>query len=351
MDHTDIDKAIQRLESRAAVRKADPARWLVSAVENYLIDQPALLPDPPIDGPLFVYDALKPDELAHPQIAEWVLDSQPAHAMDYALRSRDGFPLLVEAMRAHVDGFLLYFSDARAAYKEVGRFEPNAHYRWKPDGLQVEAGTKIVVANALLARNPNAGADLEHLFAWSSSRDPVFTHGVPVAAAIATPWLVNRSFGIDLGPWQALYQVQAAYLLIWSAVERFTALRFGPAISPVKRLGCLAALPDWNVLLLKAKVPTGERKVVDSRDPGDKIALKEDGSNAWKYWYQVRSNLSHRGKGAHRDLEIVAEAFLDVHDMLRLLLLDLAPGVQDAWRQSDPDGEGRQWRLRPLSVS
>lgn len=347
MEQAEMDAILEPLSHRAATYDADPARWLRSAVQNFLRDRPEPLPDPPLQNrPLFVYGALKPDELAFQQIAAFVSTHSPAAASGHALRSRDGLPLLVNAPHHHVKGALLNFVDCRAGYDAVRRFEPRKHYKWAPVGVSVGVSEGAMTANALVARSEDKGAEQEHVESWSCADDPVFTEGVPVAAALAAPWLEVDKSGEGV-PWQQLFHLQAAYLLVWTAVERVSALRFGPATPPGERLHALAGLRDFPRWFQEADVRAGLRRVVDSRDPNDHEDLRSDGSNAWKYWYQVRSNMSHRGKGAHRDVDIVAKALVDVHDLLRLLLLDLVPGLRRAWTRTDPEGEHRQWRLRP----
>ncbi|MBA2317405.1 MAG: hypothetical protein H0V93_06460 [Euzebyales bacterium] len=191
---------------------------------------------------------------------------------------------------------------------------------------------------------------LEHIEEWSTADDPVFTVGLPTAAQIAQPWVWSTHEEDDF-PWHGLFHVQAAYLLLWSAVERIAALRFGPALDPmrrIKKLGELPSMPNW---LEAAGVRMSGRRIVDSRDPEDAVRLGDDGSNAWVYWYQIRNNLSHRGKGSVREREIVNEAFIDVHDVTRLLLLELVPNVADAWTVRDAHGRECRWRLRARATT
>lgn len=332
----------ERLAARAAEYLADPEQWLEKAIDSYLSDRPALLGAPPLpDAPVFVYGSLKPGELAFPQIERYIrVATENVELRDHRLLSRDGLPLLVEGGDG-VFGALLEFDEPASGYATVRRFEPSKHYRWAPLGVEVALSGARARANALLGIKPTAGAEQEHLQVWSSADDPVFTCGVPTAASLARPWLPPK------GSLDELFHLQAAYLLAWSVIERLTALRFGPAVPPMERLRQLSLLQAWSTWFNAAEVPAGERRVVDSRDPDDKVRLKRDGSNAWGYWYQVRSNLSHRGKGAHSDVRIVAEAFIDVHDVLRVMLLDLLPGIADRWGQVDPAGREHSWRIRP----
>lgn len=84
----------------------------------------------------------------------------------------------------------------------------------------------------------------------------------------------------------------------------------------------------------------------DIRDiEAEPIAMGREGSNAWAVWYRVRSNLTHRGKASDRDFGLVIASHLGMHDVLRLLLLDMQPELADEWRATDPDEESAEWML------
>lgn len=333
---------VRRLFERAAEYGEDAEQWAKQAIDGYLRDRPALLDAPPLPGgPLFVYGSLKPGELAFPQVEPFVEAAVDVELAGHRLRSRDGLPLLVESGDG-VLGALLVFDDVTSGYATVRRFEPSRHYRWAPRGVELTVFGSPLRANALLGIRPDTGAEQEHLSAWSCADDPVFVRGLPIAASLALPWL-QPSASLD-----GLFHLQSAYLLLWSVVERLTALRFGPVAPPMQRLRLLSLDQQWATWFRAAEVPMGERRVVDSRDPADKVRLKPDGSNAWSYWYQVRSNLSHRGKGAHRDVRIVADAFIDVHDVLRAMLLSLLPRIAERWDEVEPGNRDHSWRIRQL---
>jgi hypothetical protein len=62
-----------------------------------------------------------------------------------------------------------------------------------------------------------------------------------------------------------------------------------------------------------------------------KVTISADGSNALDCWYQVRSNLSHLGKGGYGDSRIVSEAFVQAHLVLvRLISKLVCQGASEA---------------------
>jgi gamma-glutamylcyclotransferase (GGCT)/AIG2-like uncharacterized protein YtfP len=304
------------------------------------------LPLPPdVSKPLFSYGSLKPGELAHEQIEQYVSSAdRDAYIHDYILRTRDGLPLLIEG-HGRVPGTVLWFVNERDAYTAVCEYEPRKLYKW---GLVTVHGQVDVAANVLLPKRPERGTDDHELDrGWTSALDPVLGHGLSTVARLAEE--ANREPWPSLGErWEfsePFFRMQAAFLLAWSVAERYSALTFGPALDPGERIRKLETRASFKEALDKAHLRTG-RRVVDSRDPSNRIEIDSDGRGAWDYWYQVRSNMSHRGKGANRDAEIVREALVDIHDVLRLMLRRDVPDIEYQWAEADPDGARYDWLLR-----
>jgi hypothetical protein len=104
--------------------------------------------------------------------------------------------------------------------------------------------------------------------------------------------------------WEKFFRYQMAYLLLWSIVERLSALCIGPRISPNQRISKLHTLRGMNALIDKHVDRTDV--VSDTRKPSDTVELnKSNPEDCFKYYYQVRSNLSHRGKAVPNELEKV----------------------------------------------
>jgi hypothetical protein len=291
----------------------------------------------------FAYDALQPGELAYHHIEDLVTTRQKAWLGDHSLRMRDGLPLLVREHGGRVEGYLLDFRDPVEGLAAVDSYRSMSLYQRLPTGVEVQTDTGTRHASAFLGKSPDKGAEMdERPSRWSSARDTVFAHGVPAAARIARPWLKAVSHDRT---WEAHFHLQAAYLLTFTAVERLATFVFGFNDGPTSRVSELSSLPEWSELFRAANVRTDGRRIYSSDDL-DREVLGPDGERAWDFWYAIRSNLSHRGKGAGRDLDIVRRAFIDVHDMLRLTLQRHVPAVTDAWRKADPDGEQHSWLLR-----
>lgn len=313
-----------------------------------LASEGSLLPlpnDPSL--PLFTYGSLKPGQLAHHQIESYVSSADSdAYVAGHILRTRDGLPLLLKG-DDHALGALLWFGEqATSAYEAVCHYEPSHQYRWSKVDVNGTSGT--FAANVLLPKRPTKGTDDHELDGeWSSAFDLVLGHGLSTVSLLAEK--ANGDEPSTLGAsWafaKPFFLMQAAFLLACSVAERYSSLCFGPDLNPGSRVTMLATRGSFRSALQSAQVRKGQR-VVDSRNPENHVEIGADGAKAWNYWYGVRSNLSHRGKGANRDADIVREALVDLHDVLRLMLKQDVPGIERQWRDADPDGEDHDWLLR-----
>lgn len=303
----------------------------------------ASLPEPPApDRPLFVYGLLKPRELAYPRIEEYVSD-MGAGTIRGCLRLRDGLPLFDPAGRGEVSGCLLRFDPVRSqeAWEAVGNFAPDKHYKYAT--ADVAMAGEHVQANVLVGRQIDSGTAPEGVDCWSAVLDPAFVEGLAEVSALAIETAPAGVASQPDGPefWPVFFRLQAAYLLLWSVVERYTALRYGPGLGPTERIRQLGAEHVFRTAVIE--VGAVGSQVYDARDPANKVVIQADGSRAGDYFYQVRSNLSHRGKSAFRDGQLVFNALVQLHDAMRILLEQQVPALADKWRRPEPEG----WLLRP----
>jgi Gamma-glutamyl cyclotransferase, AIG2-like len=292
--------------------------------------------------PLFAYGALKPGELAYFQIVEFIESEPTAASTTGHLRLRDGLPLLERDKPGAVVGALIEFRpDVIAkAWETIENFEPKHQYTWGCVDAVVDG--RATMANALIGKSPGKGSQSESVPSWSSTEDPVF-----VEAMVEVERLVNEArAGLtgqartnsqpphedEIGFWPAFFRLQAALLLLWTIVERYSALRFGPGLEPSERIRRLNTDNDFRSAA--ARTGVSANSVFDSRNPSTKIHVMSDGANAAKYWYQIRCNLSHRAKSAFRDLERVDAAAVDLHATMRIILAEQLPAIVKRWDRS-----------------
>jgi hypothetical protein len=254
--------------------------------------------------PLFVYGAFKPNMPAFEQLRPLVESQLQRDQVKGKLYVRDGLPLLNGTEFGTVHGFVLRWLPKKEnyGYKVVCEFEPRSHYRWSE--VTLESGT---LANTLVIRFPTKGnPHYIEACSWSLSDDPAFGEG------LKTVRLVLEEMNHISDTWQKFFRSQMAYLLLWSILERLSALCFGPGQDPMKRIKRLHELPEM-VNLVRQNVKRTDN-VSDSRNPDKAYKLdRTSAKECFEYYYQIRSNLSHRGKG-------VVNEFEKVHESLKELL-------------------------------
>ncbi|MFJ5669992.1 hypothetical protein ACIQAR_30280 [Micromonospora chalcea] len=270
--------------------------------------------------PLFAYGSLKPTELAFGLISPFVSRHEDA-TVDGVIRLRDGLPLLDPSTPGHVCGSLIFFDESAAdrAWQVVAKFEPSEQYEWNIASAFTEDGQEVP-ANILIGKELRRGTSGDPVARWSSAQDPVLHEGLIEVRQLV---LEAAPTGVQAQPdsagfWHQFFRLQASYLLLWSVVERYTALRYGPGRGPMSRIERLGKDPAFRDALKKVGARPG--KVIDSRDPSEEIWLRPTGTDGAKYYYAIRSNLSHRGKGAFRDGRLVLKAVVELHDVMLELL-------------------------------
>ncbi len=313
---------------------------------------PDLLEPPPrLDLPMFAYGPDKPDQPAHDLLAGYVVRTEAATMPTGGLRVRDGLPLLDTEGTVGVQGVLLTFGAGREkdAYATVCSVAPRQHYRWDMTEMRVDGRPGRV--NLLRGRHPDRGSSDEWFSSWSAGDDPLLRFGLVqvrrAALEHATAPFPTVVGGDEAGMWHRFYGLQSAYLLLWTAVERFTGLSYGPAQPALDRTWRLGDDPWFRECVVAAGV-TPSAKTADSRDPTRARRIREDGSGAMFSWDAARHLVAHPGRTAFADGVLLRRSLIDLHDSFRLALLDRLPALTATWRQVDPSGEGQRWLLRPV---
>lgn len=257
--------------------------------------------------PLFVYGAFMPNMPAFEQLRPLVESPLQPDQIKGGLYVRDGLPLLNVNASGSVHGFVLRWLPNTDGYKVVCEFEPRSHYKWFE--VTLESGT---LANTLVIRFPTKG-NPQHIEAcsWSLSDDPAFGQGLKTVRLSIKEMDQMPCNSFDAN-WHRFFRSQMAYLLLWSILERLSALCFGPGQDPMKRIKRLHELPEMENLVRQNVRRTDN--VSDSRNPNKTYKLDcTSAKKCFEYYYQIRSNLSHRGKG-------VVNEFEKVHESLKELL-------------------------------
>lgn len=110
-----------------------------------------------------------------------------------------------------------------------------------------------------------------------------------------------------------------AYLLLWSSIERYVSLRYHLGDKVTETVGQLAhESPFAESLRRHVK---GSREIYRADRPGEKEVLDpKSPDKAVRYYYQVRSNITHRGKGVVRDYDLLKNSLAELLPIFREVL-------------------------------
>jgi len=278
--------------------------------------------DPPeeLDAPFFAYGIFRKGELRYLSIADLVEDVDDPVSMPGALYLRDGLPILDVQSGGSVQGTMIFFKPGSfsEAYGRIIDIEPEKQYRWG------EVEFHGLSCNCLVGKSPRKGA-VPADEGWNGRDDPLFTSALDV---IEETLEENQEFDWDLKP---MFRLQMAYLLLWSAIERYASLRYGlgkgpterdrKSKGPTARVKLIGGDPVFADLLQRHVTRT--HRIQDASNPQDRCDLDpSEPSKSVTYYYQIRNNITHRGKGVTRDHETVRDSLQE--------LLPIFRGVLDA---------------------
>ncbi len=268
-----------------------------------------------ITMPFFAYGIFKPGQLCYPRINKLVEDFEKGTVGGF-LKERDGIPLLVKSSCSYeITGFLINFNKGKEedAYNRIIEIEPDEVYKWG----EVKVDDRVS-ANALLGKREQRGSsDMEGVLEWDGKNDPLFKHGLEEVEEVLRS---NQKFDWDC---KSLFRLQMAYMLLWSAIERFAGLKYHLGKKATDKVYQIAN-EDCFADSLKKHVKE-DRTVYGSVDLEKYSLDPNDPKKSMQYYYQVRSNSVHRGKAGIPDFDIVKNS-------LEELLAIFKDILSNAWK-------------------
>lgn len=247
---------------------------------------------PDINLPFFAYGIFRQGEIAYFQITDFVKNVESNKSIKGKLMFRDGLYIIDKNGGVTVEGDLIWFKENKAqlAYDHINGLEPDKHYSW----ASIDLNNQNV--NVLYGKSPGKGtSDCNEVNSW---RDPLFTDAIEVVGEILND---NKQFN----NFKNLFKIQMAYLLLWSSIERYTSLRYHLGKNSTNKINNLAT---ENAFIVALKQHALERRTVFStvNPAADKEILNSaNPQKSLDYYYQIRSNITHRGKGVHKDFDMV----------------------------------------------
>ncbi|UOA08384.1 hypothetical protein [Methylobacter sp. S3L5C] len=258
--------------------------------------------------PFFAYGIFKPGQLCYSRISNFV-ESYTKDTVSGILKERDGIPLLVLGDNYDIKGYLIHFFAGKEgnAYDQIIGIEPDEVYCWstvKVNDCEV---------NVLIGRKEQKGStDLEHFDEWDGKSDPYFNQGLEEVEAI-----LNANFNSE-DQYKTLFRLQMAYMLLWSAIERYAGLKYHLGTKACKKVFKIASEERFKDTL--KEIVQNKREVFNTTDLEKYTLDPNDPEKSIKYYYQVRSNVIHRGKSVNADFTTIKSSLTELLFIFKELL-------------------------------
>lgn len=268
-----------------------------------------------VNIPFFTYGLFKPGQLGFSRIKELISDICFDCTIKGELLERDGLPIVNEVGNGQIKGVILYFknenSNCEAAYQRIIEIEPDKHYRWGV--VKAKKSSEEIMVNVLLGRKPNKGSVHFEELEWDGSKDPLFTTALEVIHEVL---IDNSNFDWGL---KSLFKLQMAYLLLWTCIERYVSLKYHLGDKVMEKIYHIANEEEFQRSLIE--IIKAERSVQRADRPDDKVVLNpSDPKKCIEYYYQVRSNITHRGKAVINDFERVKVSLEELLEIFKRVL-------------------------------
>jgi hypothetical protein len=272
-----------------------------------------------ISLPFFAYGIFKKGQISFFRIKDYIEEIKPIFFKGQLL-ILDGLPMLdISNSYDNVKGDVLYFkaNSHNDAYKNIAALEPDSLYKWSV--IETEYGK----ANALICKYVGKGSVND--YGWDSWKDPLFS----TIFELIDEELCKKREGSLEG--KDFLRLQMTYMLLWTAIERYVTLRYSLGNDGImEKINHIAQEEAFLKGLSQSFL--AHRKIYSTAHSSDKFVFDiNNPRKCIKYYYQVRSNITHRGKASFADEALVRNVLKELAHIFKNMLEDaqLASGYNE----------------------
>ena len=259
--------------------------------------------------PFFAYGTFKKGEISFFAIKQFVKEVKKDKQITAKMHVKDGVSLIdITETNSTTYGDIIYFKDAESAlnaYNAIGLLEPSTYYYW---GEQVVDGEAV---NVLIGKGINKGTNEVEDNYWNSWTEPLFTEIFEIINEVL------KEPTNDISGKQFL-KLQMTYLLLWTAIERYATLRYKFGGSDV--VAKVNNIANENAFLIGIKQIDSAKKVYKTYESGHVNFNVDNPKMCVRYFYQIRSNIAHRGKAVFDDAKLVHFALAEMSFIFKRML-------------------------------
>ena len=263
----------------------------------------------------FAYGIFKPGQLAYSKIKNHVDEEKIENIeINYPMKLRDGIPILInrEDESFHTQGTLLTFRKGQEmeSYDIIRKTLSNKLYKWKTIRINEEA------VNILIGLDPDYGSDYienpKDRICFDGKNDPLFKEAME---------LIEENLKSSKPSMQAknFFELQMNYLLLWSAIERFSSIKYNKGKMENNRR--FAKQKMFRESIMKFK--DNRHQPVFSSDTLDMHEFNAyNPVETINYYYTFRCNIVHRGKSMYNDYDMLQTAAIELLEIFKAILDD-----------------------------
>lgn len=326
-------KSDQQKDTCTECNQDMPAKPRCNSCGQHLRDpKPEMIRDKSL--PFFTYGLFKPGEFSYPIISEFVDESRIKIVdIEGSLGLRDGLLIYNNTPGIKkVSGYCLHFKEGESemAYEKIEELEPRNHYTCIiVDGMNVLEGKKPERALDSSAQTDSI-EEFHGTKVWGWN-DPFFKKGFRLldtdfhfdGGKLYPHWVVPDENAFD-----NYIVLQMKYLYLFSMIERFSFLIGNLGMGPNQRVKQLAIHPMFHqsveVMLRHedfAYIEEEERKrvIYSSEDLKNYPCNFENPVKLMLFYYQLRNNISHRGKGVSQHVDLFERYFNEIFFIFRTM--------------------------------
>ena len=263
--------------------------------------------------PFLAYGSFKLGELRYNLIKEYVSEFKPVEIVGL-MKEKDGIPIFFTVETKpyawfQYKAYEIYFKKEteKQAYQIISENETNTYYNWVEfQGCNILEGIKRM-------RGLIEFMD----YSWTFKDDPYFLNGIKACKQIFVSHTHTKDYYSEHS---VFFSAQAAYMLLWTVIERFCSIKYGN-ISPNEKIKKLSSDQeiDWSFIY---KIILRNDSIVRSNEKNNKINLNPSSSikSILNYYYGLRSNVVHRGKDVFSDIDRITLAFEELVEIAEKLI-------------------------------
>ena len=265
-----------------------------------------------LNNPFFAYGIFKNGQLAHSKIKDFVKCIEEDEIYQEML-IRDGIPLIIKDDNDEflTKGQKIYFisGDEEDAYETISDTLSGNLYKWDTIDID-ERQFNILVGITSKGCHRNVDEFRNYIDDFDGECDPFFRKLIKFIDEDMNSIKIDDNYS---------FRLQMYYMLVWSGIERYCNLKYDAKNKPSNNLKALSKDPLFRDAL--KNVNLNDKKAIYSAKNSCPFYFNiEKPYFIVNYYYTIRSNVTHRGKGPTNKMSILKDSLMELLSIFEFIL-------------------------------